>query len=194
VDLENAKIELLEGLKNIDHPSLMATGISGFIVNAMRNGIINIYEGYLLNWEVVSYQRRSYLERGWKEGVRISICLAILNQRFLAQIFGNNEGAAQLKLWGLEAINLYKSKRAHYILDRYEEFLDAKDAPDLLKVLLDVRNNYQTLDFDKGPYHNEEFPYDFYVPEKILLENGQDYGKMIVNGIIEDLIVELNLK
>jgi hypothetical protein len=193
VDLVKAKIELIDELKSIDHPRLISVRISRFISDAMRDNIINLYEGYLLNWEVISYQRRSYIEAAWNGSVRISLCLALLNQRFLAQIFENNESATQLKLWGIEAMNLNKEKREHYIMDRFEEFLDAKDSPDLLKKLVDIRNEYRLLDFDNGPYHNEEFPYDYYAPEKILLEKDESCVKMTTHEIIEDLIVELSL-
>lgn len=193
MDLDKAKIELIDDLKSIDHPSLIAVMISRFISDAMKDNIINLYEGYLLNWVVIPNQRRSYIETAWNGSVRISICLALLNQRFLAQIFDNNEGATQLKLWGVEAMNLYKEKREHYIMDQFEEFLEAKDSPDLLKKLVDIRNEYSLLDFDNGPYHNEEFPYDYYAPEKILLEKDESCVKMTTHEIIEDLIVELSL-
>ncbi|WP_459641300.1 hypothetical protein, partial [Flavobacterium sp. CGRL2] len=56
-----------------------------------------------------------------------------------------------------------------------------------------VRNNYNHLNDDLGPYHIEVFPYHFYSPEKILLEKEKSYDCNLGEQI-ENLIIYLNLK
>lgn len=194
IDLRNEVVNLVNFIKDKDNPLLIANKISYFVSDALREEKINLYEAYLLNWEEIRFRRMSYIESGWNGKVRISTCLAILNQRMLAQVFKDNVAVSELKEWGLEALNLNGEKRAHYILDRYNTFLDAGKSPELLKELLKVRNRYQSLSDNDGPYHNEVFPYHFYSPEKILLDyDGNAYEQMI-DEEIENLIIELNLK
>jgi hypothetical protein len=62
--------------------------------------------------------------------------------------------------------------------------------------LLKVRNNNEKLNFDNGPYHIEAFPYLYYSPEEILL-NEEEKRKYLnsksLTEDIENLIVELKL-
>lgn len=87
-------------------------------------------------------------------------------------------------------------KRKHYIMNRYFEFLDSNENHLLLQDLLEIRNKYNTLSFDAGPYHNELFPYDFYIPEQLLLDDNiktKYCNAKELSKDIENLIVELNL-
>lgn len=192
--MKNDVVNLINFIKDKDNPLLIANKISYFISDALREKKTNLYEAYLLNWEEIRFRRMSYIESGWNGRVRISTCLAILNQRMLAQVFQDNVAANKLKDWALEALNLNGEKREHYILDRYNTFLDANNSHELLKELLEIRNNYQSLSDNEGPYHNEVFPYHFYSPEKILLDCDGSTYEQIVDEEIENLIIELNLK
>lgn len=193
--MRDAVNNLISHIKQLDNPLIIAAEISYFISDAMREGKISLYEAYLLNWEEIKYRRMGYTQSAWNGKVRIATCLAILNQKLLAHIFHEQTGAELLKVWGLEAYKLNKENRAHYIMDRYQLFLESNDSPELLKKLLDTRNSYDELSDDEGPYHNEVFPYDDCSPEEILLgRNGQTEYKKHLDGVIEELIVELNMK
>ncbi|GMK47065.1 hypothetical protein PghCCS26_41950 [Paenibacillus glycanilyticus] len=190
----NSEVEILiSQIKNQINPIIIANKISHFVSDAMREGKISLYEAYMLNWEEIKHRRLGYIQRAWNGRVRIATCLAILNQKLLAHIFDEQPGAEELKAWGLEAYNLNIEQRTHYILDRYHLFLDTNGSQDLLGKLLDIRNSYDRLSDDNGPYHTEVFPYHFFSPEEILL--GRKSGielKKDLDESIEQLILELN--
>jgi hypothetical protein len=186
---------LINSIKNINNPVVIADKISHFVIDSLRDDTISLYEAYVINSEAVRFKRLGYMQPAWNERVRITICLSLLNQKLLSHIFNENESAEKIKVWGVEAYKLNKEKRSHYIMDRYNLFLDANSNPLLLTEMLEIRKNYDKLSDDDGPYHNEVFPYHFYSPEEILLGNKDN----IVNNKnlkeeIEDLIVELNMK
>lgn len=192
-------VEEIETLKNIikqeSNPLVIANKISYFLSNALREDKISLFEAYLLNMEELRFRRMGYTQTTWNGRVRISTCLSIINQKLLSQIFGEDIVAEKLKGWGLEAYKLNKEKREHYIIDNFNLYLDAQNSPELLKKLVDVRKNYEKLSDDKGPFHNEVFPYHYYSPEDILLGNTEmNVLEKTLNSNIEELLVELNLK
>ncbi|BDU27619.1 MULTISPECIES: hypothetical protein [unclassified Flavobacterium] len=188
-DIEN----FITTIDKINNPLLVANKISYFISDALRENTINLFEAYLLNLEEIKIRRIGYIQLSWNVNIQIRTCLAIINQLILAYYFGNIETIEMLKRWGLEAFNLNKEKRSHYIMDEYELFLNIKNSDNLLRELLKVRNNYNHLNDDLGPYHIEVFPYHFYSPEKILLEKEKSYDCNLGEQI-ENLIIYLNLK
>jgi hypothetical protein len=192
--LDNIIKSLLLNVKEIEHPALIANKIGIFISDMLKVNLINLYEAYLLNFEEIKFRRNSYIALGWNGRVKISICLAILNQRLLAKIFNDEDVYGLLWEWGIEAMKLNSEKRPHYIMDRYNVFLDLRDSSELLKELLKIRMNYQSLNDNEGPFHIEVFPYNFYSPEKILLENEYNVYDKTIDKKIENLIIELNLK
>jgi hypothetical protein len=195
IALKDEVENLISHIKHEANPLIVANKISYFLSDALREGKVSLHEAYMLNWEEIKYRKMGYTQSAWNGRVRIATCLTILNQKLLAHIFDEQAGAEKLKSWGVEAYNLNNEKRSHYIMDRYSLFLDANDSPELLGKLLDTRNSYDGLSADEGPYHTEVFPYHFYSPEEILLEkNGQTEYKKNLDGAIEDLIVELNMK
>lgn len=165
--------KLICHIKNEIDPLIVANKTSYFLSEALREGKVSLYEAYLLNWEEIKYRRMGYTQLAWNGRVRIATCLTILSQKLLAHIFDEQTGAEKLKAWGLEAYNLNNERRAHYILDRYNLFLDTNESPELLESLLDTRNNYGELSTDEGPYHTEVFPYHYFSPEEKLLEKKQ---------------------
>ena len=62
-----------------------------------------------------------------------------------------------------DAFGLCKEKRKHYIMDRFEEFMNMDENDEVLfRELLDVRNNYRKLSDNEGPYHVESFPHHYF--------------------------------
>jgi len=182
---------LINSIKKTDNPILKANYISYFISDAFRENQITLYEAYVLNLEIIKLDRISYTQPAWNRDVRISTCLSILNQYLLAKIFDNNAGAEMLKKIALEAFLLNKEKRSHYIMDHYKSYFETNNLEKLLQQLLDIRNNYNNLSDDFGPYHNEVFPYHFYSPEKILLEKSNSLDQIISNEV-ENILIYLN--
>ncbi|WP_210190682.1 hypothetical protein [Paenibacillus uliginis] len=93
-----------------------------------------------------------YTRPAWNGRVRIGTCLAILNQKLIAHICKEQAEIDKLKAWGQEAYNQNTEVRAHYILDRYAQYLVETDSPEYLKNLLAIRNSFKQLGPDVGPY------------------------------------------
>lgn len=186
--------KILLDVRGTDHPSIKANRLSAFLSKLLKEKSIDIYEAYLLNGEIINYEREGYTLPAWNGIANISRCLAILNQRLLALAFKDDEYANVLKEFGIEALSLCNEKRVHYIMDKYIEYININyESKDLLQYLYDIRQDYDELSFDDGPYHNELFPYDFYVPEKILLDGEDLQSRKRVSTDIEILLVELNI-
>jgi hypothetical protein len=182
---------LINNIKSTADPLLIANKISYFISDAFRENQITLYEAYVLNLEIIKLNRISYTQPAWNRNVRISTCLTILNQYLLAKIFDNSEGAKMLEKIALDAFEVNKEKRPHYIMDQYKSYFETNNIEKLLQELLDIRNNYGNLSDDVGPYHIEIFPYHFYSPEKILLEKSNSLNQ-IISKEVENILIYLN--
>ena len=189
----NNTLELIRSLRSTDNPAVRAAELSFYISDGLNSGRLNIYEAYLLQWEKLKFERDSHTLPAWNVKVRVSTCVELLNQRFTALALGDNKGAERAMEWGSEALRLCAENRPHYIMDRYEEYIKAENSDTaLLKELLKIRQSRSDLDFDSGPFHMELFPYDYFEPEKCLLER-KTYVKNIIGADTEELLVELNL-
>lgn len=187
---------LIKKIYNENNPSLIADGISHFVIDSLRNNNISLYEAYLVNMEAIKFKRLGYVQSAWNEKVRISTCLALINQKLLAHVFDEDISAMKVKGLALEAYRLNKEKRSHYIMDKYIELLEPSSNIELLLEMLHVRNNYEKLSDDDGPYHNEVFPYHFYSPEEIFLNEGEKrkyLNSKNINEDIEELIIQLSI-
>jgi len=187
---------LLKSIKNKNNPSIIADQISSFIINSFRAEKISLYEAYIVNMEAIKFKRSAYIQPAWNERVRISMCLTLLNQKLLAHIFDDNLVALKVKELAMEAFNLNREKRTHFIMDKYSAFLEANTNCQLLREMLNMRRNYERLSDDEGPFHNETFPYNFYSPEEILLNEDEKRKYLSCKTLsedIEELIVELSI-
>lgn len=192
--MENDTIKMIQDIKNVDNPNIKAIKLSWYVSDLLKKDALTIYEAYLLHGEILKYKREWYRLPAWNGRVQISNCIEIINQRLLAIAFGEREYAEVLKEWGREAFQLCKEKRIHYIMDRFEEFInmDENDKA-LLQELLDVRMTYTKLNFNKGPYHVEVFPHHYFEPEKILLDKRDLPTKKVMSENIETVLVELRI-
>ena len=185
--------KMIQAVKGTDNPKLKAADLSFYLSNKLKEKEISIYEAYLLNGEVINYEREGYILPAWNGRVSISTCLELMNQRLLALAFKDDKYANVLKEFGLEALRLCKEKRSHCIMDRYVEYININaDSVDLLQRLYDFRQDYEELDYDEGPYHVEVFPYHYYEPEKLLLDKEDLQHRKNVSADIETLLIELN--
>lgn len=191
--VSNNVLNIINEIKSTDHPALKSLNLSLYISENLREKKLNIYEAYLLQGEVIRYTRDSYIMPAWSGKVQISTCLNLLNQKLLALAFNDIGYMKNIEKWSTEALQLCVEKRKHYIMDKYSEFLSIDfDSRDLLLELLNVREKYDSLSYDDGPYHTEVFPYDEFEPEKILLERSDLSKEKFISKDIETLLIELN--
>lgn len=198
-------LSLIRDIKGTDNPVLKGAKLSFYISDGLKDQKLSIYEAYLLQQEVLHYTREGYILPACCTKVRIATCLALLNQRLLAQAFHDLNYAQLLKKWGMEAYGLCAEKRAHYIMDRYSDFMnidrtcaDDRNRGDrvweeLLGKLSDVRDNYDRLSGNDGPYHVEVFPYHYFEPERILLEKADPDKEEQISADTEAILIELSI-
>lgn len=184
---------IIQEIRETGNPVLKAQKITSVIADGLRNQTLNLYEAYLLHWEVIYATRDSYILPAWNRTVRISTCLALLNHRLLALAFHDEACAQQAQQWGMEAFGLCAEKRAHYIMDRYSEFIGIEyDDEDLLKELLNVRESYPVLSDEQGPYHVESFPYHYFAAEKLLLDKTDFSKEKRISKDVETILIAIN--
>ena len=188
------ELYMIQDIKETENPILKADILSFHISDGLRNQKLNLYEAYLLQWEVLNNTRDGYILPAWNRKVQISTCLALLNQKLLAEAFRDDSCVRLLRQWGMEAFQLCSEKREHYIMDRYNDFLDINQdhGEDLLKDMLNVRNRYDEMSDSDGPYHIECFPYHYFAPEIILLEKTDLSREKTVSEEVETIVIELN--
>jgi hypothetical protein len=195
-DNESVK-RVIRIVNNEINPLLVAMEIDILLARLLRSNRIGLYESYLLNYEFLKFRRNGYLQPAWGDRVYITNCLELMNQVFMAYIL-DEDSVKKLYDWAKQAYSICEWNSPHYIMDRYEEYLNANNNPELLLKLLQTRMNYDKLDEENGPYHCESYPYDYYMPEKILLEiNQQTSIEPVDKDVSEDigeLIIALNLK
>lgn len=192
--MENDNIKLIQEVKSAANPNIKAIKLSWYVTDLLKKDTLTIYEAYLLYEEILNYKREGYKLPAWNGRVQISNCLEIINQRLLAIAFRELEYAEVLKNWGREAFQLCKEKRTHYIMDRFEEFINMdENNKALLQELFDIRKKYTKLNFNKGPYHVEAFPYHYFEPERILLEKRDLTSEKVMSKDVETILVELSI-
>lgn len=192
-DLGGRSAVVLEKIRGARTPGGKAAFLSAFAAEAQREGLLSLYEHYLLAGEALGLERESCLQPAYGRRVQISDLLKAMNMRMMALLFGDEGAAALWEAWGAEALGLNRERRRHYLLGDYLAFLRAEEHPEKLRELLDVRRRKRRC-FDDGPYHDECFPFDLCVYEEMLLENRRfSEEEKRLGGQVEDLLVELSL-
>lgn len=187
-------MDIINEVKKSNHPAVRASRLSIYISDKLREKKLSLYEAYLLQCEVIRYKRDSYTLPAWNNKVQISTCLELLNQKLMALAFNDIDYMKHLEIWGMEAFYMCGEKRPHYIMDKYSDFLKADyDSRNLLLELLDIRKKYDSLKYDDGPYHTEAFPYDYFEPERILLDKIDLSKDKFINKEIETILIELSM-
>jgi len=191
--MENNRHNLIQTITETNNPALKAQRLTTFIVEGFKKQNLNLYEGYLLYGEVIHYTRDSYILPAWNRSVQVSTCLALLNQRLLALAFRDKDCVQQLEQLGKEAFGFCVEKRAHYIMDRYHEFIALDDTrEELLEDLFSIREKYNNMNDAQGPYHVEVFPYHYFAPEKILLDKADLSKEKWISEDVEVILIALN--
>lgn len=189
-----SSLELIQEMKETDNPILKAARLSFYISDGLKNRKLHLYEAYLLQQEVICFSRDGYLLPAWNGKVHISTCLTLLNQRLLAQVFHDTDYVRMLMQYGAEAFRLCAEKRKHYIMDRYHDYMNLDcGQEDLLTRMLAVRESYGSLGDDGGPFHVEVFPWHYFEPERILLENKDLSSEKYISEDTERILIECNI-
>lgn len=191
--MDNHLQNIIQTINETSNPAVKAQRITSYITDGFKNQKLNLYEAYLLHWEVIHNTRESYLLPAWNRSVQISTCLALLNQKLLALAFHDTNCAQQLEQWGMEAFALCAEKRAHYIMDRYRDFIMIDyDCEVLLKEMFAIREKYHTMRDSQGPYPIEVFPYHYFAPEQILLEKTDFSKEKVISEEVETILIALS--
>lgn len=184
---------VLAEMRQSKTPGGRAVCLSAFAAKAQREGLLSLYEHYLLMGEALGLERESCVQPAYGRRVQISDLLKAMNMRMMALLFGDDGAAALWESWGREALRLNQERRKHYILEDYPAFLRAEEQPERLKRLLALRRS-RKKPFDGGPYHDECFPYDQCAYEELLLQ-GRRFSEADkrLSGETENLLIELSL-
>lgn len=191
--LRERSAALLEKVRRAETPGGRAVSLSAFAAKAQREGLLSLYEHYLLMGEALGLERESCVQPAYGRGVQISDLLKAMNMRMMALLYGDESAAALWEQWGAEALRLNRERRKHYILEDYPAFLRSEKHPEKLQELLDIRKR-KRRPFDDGPYHDECFPYELCAYEELLLQ-GRRFSEedKQLGGEVENLLVRLSL-
>lgn len=160
--------DFLIKLKSLNSISAISLNIGILISDLLRIDAITLYEGYVLNTEYLKYRRKFYLEPMQNRSVRISDLLRILNQIHLALAFEEINCVELFNCWLIEAKELNEENRQHEIASNLDYFNGVNREG--LQRLLEIRELYDKLSDNDGPFPIEQFPYHFYRPEALLLQ------------------------
>lgn len=189
-----AKTEsLVTELKSQTTPGGCEICLGKYVTDGVREKYLSLYEAFLLQAEVLNFMRMSYTQPAWNRRVGIRILLNILNMKMLSVLFQDECSANAWTEHGIDAYRKNQENRSHYILDEYLTYLNAENNPTYLQRLLKVRQQKKKPS-NKGPYHDEIFPYSECNFEDFLLNNKRfsDKEKQICE-VVENLLVELYL-
>lgn len=191
--LKENKSALIEQLKETQVPAVRSNKILFFLRDVKEAGELNLYEEYLLRAEALTFERQSYMLPAWKCKVGILNLLPLLNMKMMALLFQDEAAANMWEAWGMEAYRRNEEKRPHYILDRYPSFLQAENNPQLLEELRRVRNS-RRRPFEKGPYHDEYFPYeDCIYEERLIYKQYFPQEDKVIGADVEELLVKIGM-
>lgn len=180
--------------QNCDHLLIQADELSIYISGRLRDGGVNLYSAFLLEHEAVRIHRNGYLQSAWNHRLSISGLLRIYMNCLTARAFHADKMAAVAEDWFSDDISRLQKRRPHFFTDRLSEGRALITNGAFLQLLSEMRDRYDSLNDDEGPFHVEVFPWDYAAPERELLKPGsqpQFRQTSPIDPEIEDLIVEL---
>ena len=177
-----------------DHPLIQADELSIYISSRLRDGGVDLYSAFLLEHEARRIRRNGYLQPAWNHRLSISGLLQIYMLCLTASAFGADKMAAAAEDWFRDDISRLQEPRTHFFADRLSDGRALITDGAFLQLLSEMRDRYDSLNDDEGPFHVEVFPWDYAAPERELLKPGsqaQFRQTSPVDPEIGDLIVEL---
>ena len=167
---ESIKVSL-SGAANQD---LKAIRLSRHLARLLREDQISLYEGFLLNLEVLRIEAVTYsMTVPGSHAPSAGQCLDLLNQYLLSEFFRELQTSERVKSWAIEASRATQPIPDHYILGDFLRFFERPVNTEYLHLLSRIRSSYSSQDEADGPFHVERFPFLYHSPEDLLLAQGQ---------------------
>lgn len=177
-----------------DHPLIQADDLHFYISDRLRDGSVDLYSAFLLAHEALRIGRNGYLEPAWNHNLSISGLLRVFMHSLTARAFGAAALATIAEDWFINDISHLHERRPHFFTDRLSEGPALITKREFLQSLFEMREHYDSLNDDDGPFHVEVFPWHHATPEgELLLPGSQPEFRRSgsVDAEVEDLIAEL---
>lgn len=177
-----------------DKPKAQQTELDVYIYGRMRDGNLDLYSAFLLAHEALRIGRQAYLQSAWGWKVTIRRLLDVYMHGLTARAFGVQGIVSIADGWFIDDSSGLEEHRPHFFTSRLADGLSLFTNLEFLQSLSEMRDKYDSLDDDDGPYHIEVFPAHYAAPERELLQPGSQPQFRIpekTDPEIEDLIVEL---
>jgi hypothetical protein len=151
----------------------------------------------MLNHEALRIGR---LALRWPSAVSFHFSIFGLLGKFMhcitARAFRLDALATIAEGWFAHDAPLLQEQRSHFFVERLAGGRDLISDRGFLEMLSRMRDEYDSLPEDDGPYHVEKFPWDYAAPEReLLLPGSQPQFRNVkfdeIDPDAEDLIVEL---
>ena len=193
--IEDDFIDTIPALKDVIKDKISPTSIeldiNEYLVEALEQGDLTLYEFYLINQERLRFTFRSIIEPAWMKTVSIFDVMDLIIQRILADIF---EEDSKTLIIQCEEVYSYLDKNyysKHYFLDLYSELIKPDIKVDALQSLLKIRERSRSLPEECHPTHAACLPGDYFIAEDLLLK--QTIIEKVAREEILDFIVDINL-
>ena len=182
-------------LQTETNPLIISDDITYVVSDGLREGRVNLYSAFLLNHECLRIKRFGYYQSAWNYNLSISGVVGIYMHFLCAQAFGTTNIADVAFRWLVDDLPMLKERREHYVINELLKGIEPIPSRKWLERLSEVRTNYDNLSDDYGPYHNEEFPFDYAAPEDSLLgkSNSGDFLNKRILSDIEKLLIEISI-
>jgi hypothetical protein len=111
-----------------------------------------------------------------------------------ARAFGEDRIASTAATWLNEDAPHLREYRSHFLTDQLRDGSTWRFDHGALSTLSEMREQYDSLDDDLGPFHFEVFPWHYAAPERELMMPGSEAAFQCTKSIdpeIEGLIVDL---
>ena len=178
-----------------DHPLIQADDLRFYISRRLKAGNLDLYSAFMLSHEATRIGRLGYLQSAWGHELSISGLLKIYMNGLTATAFGVNGIVDKSRDWFAHDMDLLAETRTHFFTSAMRD-IDVFDDTGFLTTLCKMRDNYNNLPDDDGPYHNEFFPWHYASPERHLLDPKSNSDFIVPKSLdpeIESLIIDLNI-
>lgn len=177
-----------------DHPAILADDLSRYISDRLRRNDLDIYSAFLLAMESAKISRIAYRQPAWPQSLSVSGLLSLFMLALTARALRMDGPYSQIKGWFLEDIELLSEKRQHFLTDRLPKGSSLFEDKALLTDISEMRQAYDNLSDDHGPYPSEVFPWDHAAPEREILAAGSEPAfrdEHVLDSHVGELLVDL---
>ncbi|TWT75784.1 hypothetical protein CA13_73570 [Planctomycetes bacterium CA13] len=180
--------------KICDHPLVQADDLRFYVSDRLRDDNIDLYSAFLLAHEALRIGRNGYLQPAWNYNLSISGLLRIFTHCLAARAFRADSMAMTAETWLVNDASHLQEHRPHFFTDRLSEGRALITDGTFLESLSQMREQYDSLNDDDGPFHLEVFPWHYAAPERELLiphSQARFRNTTPVDPEVSDLIADL---